>query len=58
MLFANIKEKVNLTGVYIFGFTAVGNIDTSGISMLEEVKKITDRRGLKVFPPTITCNIV
>lgn len=27
---------------------AVGNIDTSGISMLDEVKKIMDRRGLKV----------
>lgn len=27
---------------------AVGNIDTSGISMLDEVKKIIDRRGLKV----------
>uniref|UniRef100_A0A2P2NFI0 Uncharacterized protein MANES_05G080400 n=1 Tax=Rhizophora mucronata TaxID=61149 RepID=A0A2P2NFI0_RHIMU len=27
---------------------AVGNIDTSGISMLEEVEKTTDRRGLKL----------
>lgn len=27
---------------------AVGNIDTSGISMLDEVKKIVDRRGLKL----------
>ncbi|GFZ19718.1 sulfate transporter 3;2 [Actinidia rufa] len=32
----------------ILDMGAVGNIDTSGISMLEEVKKITDRRGLKV----------
>jgi hypothetical protein len=28
--------------------TAVGSIDTSGISMLEEVKKNIDRRDLKV----------
>ncbi|XP_022899511.1 sulfate transporter 3.1-like [Olea europaea var. sylvestris] len=28
--------------------SAVGNIDTSGISMLEEVKKIIDRRGIKL----------
>lgn len=27
---------------------AVGNIDTSGISMFEETKKTLDRRGLKV----------
>lgn len=27
---------------------AVGNIDTSGISMLEELKKKTDREGLKL----------
>ncbi|PSR86092.1 Sulfate transporter 3.1 like [Actinidia chinensis var. chinensis] len=32
----------------ILDMGAVGNIDTSGISMLEEVKKITDRRGLKL----------
>lgn len=32
-------------GIFI---TAVGNIDTSGISMLEEVKKTLDRRELKV----------
>ncbi|KAI7984662.1 Sulfate transporter 3.1 [Camellia lanceoleosa] len=32
----------------IFDMGAVGNIDTSGISMLEEVKKSTDRRGLKM----------
>ncbi|KAL0659064.1 hypothetical protein Bca4012_079649 [Brassica carinata] len=28
--------------------TAVGNIDTSGISMMEEIKKIIDRRALKL----------
>ena len=28
--------------------TAVGSIDTSGISMLEEVKKNSDSKGLKV----------
>ncbi|XVE73080.1 hypothetical protein DITRI_Ditri11bG0089100 [Diplodiscus trichospermus] len=32
----------------ILDMNAVGNIDTSGISMLEEVKKTTDRRGLKL----------
>ncbi|CAN1291624.1 Sulfate transporter 3.1 [Linum perenne] len=32
----------------ILNMGAVGNIDTSGISMLEEVKKVTDRRGLKL----------
>ncbi|GLT59063.1 hypothetical protein SLA2020_319050 [Shorea laevis] len=32
----------------ILDMGAVGNIDTSGISMLEEVKKTTDRRGLKL----------
>ncbi|GKU86534.1 hypothetical protein SLEP1_g1046 [Rubroshorea leprosula] len=32
----------------ILDMGAVGNIDTSGISMLEEVKKTTDGRGLKL----------
>ncbi|KAL2540572.1 Sulfate transporter 3.1 [Abeliophyllum distichum] len=32
----------------ILDMSAVGNIDTSGISMLEEVKKILDRRELKL----------
>ncbi|KAK8588332.1 hypothetical protein V6N13_087265 [Hibiscus sabdariffa] len=32
----------------ILYMTAVGNIDTSGISMFEEVKKTTDRRGIKL----------
>ncbi|GKU86542.1 hypothetical protein SLEP1_g1054 [Rubroshorea leprosula] len=32
----------------ILDMGAVGNIDTSGISMLEEVNKTTDRRGLKL----------
>ncbi|GMY16718.1 sulfate transporter 3.1-like [Fagus crenata] len=32
----------------ILDMSAVGNIDTSGISMLEEVKKIIDRRGFKL----------
>lgn len=30
-------------------FTAVASIDTSGISMFEEVKKNVDRKGLKVM---------
>ncbi|MED6197793.1 Sulfate transporter 3.1 [Stylosanthes scabra] len=32
----------------ILDMSAVGNIDTSGISMLEEVNKIADRRGLQL----------
>ncbi|KAL6516105.1 hypothetical protein OROGR_019410 [Orobanche gracilis] len=32
----------------ILDMSAVGNIDTSGISMLDEVMKIVDRRGLKL----------
>ncbi|XP_052169897.1 sulfate transporter 3.1-like [Diospyros lotus] len=32
----------------ILDMGAVGNIDTSGISMLEEMKKSTDRRGLQL----------
>ncbi|CAL9008515.1 unnamed protein product [Prunus brigantina] len=32
----------------ILDMTAVGNIDTSGISMFEEVEKLVDRRGLQV----------
>ncbi|KAJ8547334.1 hypothetical protein K7X08_010920 [Anisodus acutangulus] len=33
----------------ILDMSAVGNIDTSGISMLEEVKRIADRRCLQVL---------
>ncbi|GER29744.1 sulfate transporter [Striga asiatica] len=32
----------------ILDMTAVGNIDTSGISMFDEVMKVIDRRGLKL----------
>ncbi|KAJ0253573.1 Sulfate transporter 3.1 [Hirschfeldia incana] len=32
----------------ILDMSAVGNIDTSGISMMEEIKKIMDRRALKL----------
>ncbi|CAL2249981.1 unnamed protein product [Prunus armeniaca] len=32
----------------ILDMTAVGNIDTSGISMFEVVKKLVDRRGLQL----------
>ncbi|XVF71865.1 hypothetical protein PTKIN_Ptkin12aG0073700 [Pterospermum kingtungense] len=47
------EDKLKSTGetglqYVILDMSAVGNIDTSGISMLEEVKKITDRRGLKL----------
>lgn len=34
--------------VCLLNKTAVGNIDTSGISMMEEIKKVIDRRELKV----------
>lgn len=37
-------------GIYV---AAVVCIDTSGISMLEEVKKIIDRRELKVINCTL-----
>ncbi|KAL1059894.1 hypothetical protein V6Z11_1Z144500 [Gossypium hirsutum] len=53
--FANSKEdKLKATGktslqYVILDMTAVGNIDTSGISMLEELKKTTERRELKVL---------
>lgn len=36
---------------------AVGNIDTSGISMLEEVKKSMERSGLKVIHYLINLNL-
>ncbi|XP_021280360.1 sulfate transporter 3.1-like [Herrania umbratica] len=47
------ENKLKSTGetslqYIILDMSAVGNIDTSGISMLEEVKKTTDRRGLKL----------
>ncbi|CAM8896073.1 unnamed protein product [Rhodiola kirilowii] len=47
------EEKLKATGeislqYVILNMSAVGNIDTSGISMMDEVKKITDRRGLKL----------
>ncbi|XVF21721.1 hypothetical protein REPUB_Repub12eG0114600 [Reevesia pubescens] len=47
------EDKLKSTGetslqYVILDMSAVGNIDTSGISMLEEVKKTTDRRGIKL----------
>lgn len=47
------EEKLKATGesslqYVILDMGAVGSIDTSGISMLEEIKKIADRRGLKL----------
>ncbi|XP_039001087.1 sulfate transporter 3.1-like [Hibiscus syriacus] len=47
------EDKLKSTGktslqYVILDMTAVGNIDTSGISMLEEVKKTTDRREIKL----------
>lgn len=41
--FEEKKTKFNVMVV-----AAVGNIDTSGITMLGEVKKLMERRGLKV----------
>ncbi|GKG21365.1 sulfate transporter 3.1-like protein, partial [Tanacetum coccineum] len=32
----------------VLALSAVGNIDTSGITMLGEVKKLMERRGLKL----------
>ncbi|XP_014495937.1 sulfate transporter 3.1 [Vigna radiata var. radiata] len=44
-----IKASDQTTLQYvIIDMTAVGNIDTSGISMLEECKKTADRRGLQL----------
>ncbi|KAI5680229.1 hypothetical protein M9H77_01456 [Catharanthus roseus] len=47
------EDKLNSSGetslqYIILDMSAVGNIDTSGISMLEEVKKNIDRRGMKL----------
>ncbi|PIN04647.1 hypothetical protein CDL12_22816 [Handroanthus impetiginosus] len=47
------EDRIRLSGetglqYVIIDLSAVGNIDTSGISMLDEVKKIIDRRGLKL----------
>ncbi|KAG6668795.1 sulfate transporter 3.1-like [Carya illinoinensis] len=47
------EEKLKASGetslhYIILDISAVGSIDTSGISMLEEVKKNADRKGLKL----------
>uniref|UniRef100_A0A7N0TUK1 STAS domain-containing protein n=1 Tax=Kalanchoe fedtschenkoi TaxID=63787 RepID=A0A7N0TUK1_KALFE len=47
------EEKLKASGAIslqyvILHMSGVGNIDTSGISMMDEVKKIIDRRGLKL----------
>ncbi|KAL0437444.1 UNVERIFIED_CONTAM: Sulfate transporter 3.1 [Sesamum radiatum] len=47
------EDKIKASGetslqYVILDMSAVGNIDTSGISMLDEVKKIVDRRGFKL----------
>lgn len=47
------EDKLNSSGqaslqYVILDMSAVGNIDTSGISMFEELKKNTDRKGLKL----------
>ncbi|KAL3645225.1 hypothetical protein CASFOL_010405 [Castilleja foliolosa] len=47
------EEKIKSSGetglqYVVLDMSAVGNIDTSGISMLDEVKKMVDQRGLKV----------
>ncbi|KAE8730669.1 serine/threonine-protein kinase Nek2-like [Hibiscus syriacus] len=48
------EDKLKSTGntslqYVILDMTAVGSIDTSGITMLEEIKQTTDRREIKVF---------
>ncbi|KAK7277617.1 hypothetical protein RJT34_22632 [Clitoria ternatea] len=47
------EDRIKSTGdtslqYVIMDMSAVGNIDTSGISMLEEVKKVAERRGLQL----------
>ncbi|CAL9246726.1 unnamed protein product [Arabidopsis halleri] len=47
------EERVKQSGesslqYIILDMSAVGNIDTSGISMMEEIKKVIDRRALKL----------
>ncbi|KAK7345848.1 hypothetical protein VNO77_16460 [Canavalia gladiata] len=47
------EDRIKATGetslqYVIMDMSAVGNIDTSGISMIEEVKKIAERRGLQL----------
>ncbi|KAK2647088.1 hypothetical protein Ddye_022283 [Dipteronia dyeriana] len=47
------EDRLKLSGetslhYVILDMSSVGSIDTSGISMLEEVKKIVDKRGLKL----------
>ncbi|RDX85464.1 Sulfate transporter 3.1, partial [Mucuna pruriens] len=47
------EDRIKATGktslqYVIMDMTAVGNIDTSGISMLEECRKTVDRRGLQL----------
>ncbi|KAL5849847.1 hypothetical protein ACOSQ4_007860 [Xanthoceras sorbifolium] len=47
------EDRLKLSGetslhYVILDMSSVGSIDTSGISMLEEVKKTVDRRGLKL----------
>ncbi|KAK9287974.1 hypothetical protein L1049_016419 [Liquidambar formosana] len=46
----NLKSTGETSLQYvILDMSAVGSIDTSGISMLEDVKKMVDRRGLKLL---------
>ncbi|XP_062085502.1 sulfate transporter 3.1-like [Humulus lupulus] len=47
------EDRIKSTGetslqYVILNMSAVGNIDTSGISMIDEVKKTIERRGLKL----------
>ncbi|KAG6434944.1 hypothetical protein SASPL_106589 [Salvia splendens] len=47
------EERIKASGeaglqYVVLDMSAVGNIDTSGISMMDEIKKIIDRRGLKL----------
>ncbi|XP_047948703.1 sulfate transporter 3.1-like [Salvia hispanica] len=47
------EERIKASGetglqYIVLDMSAVGNIDTSGISMMDEIKKMIDRRGLKL----------
>ncbi|XP_027363370.1 sulfate transporter 3.1-like [Abrus precatorius] len=47
------EDRIKTTGetnlqYVIMDMSAVGNIDTSGISMVEEIRKIAERRGLQL----------
>ncbi|PKI41337.1 hypothetical protein CRG98_038271 [Punica granatum] len=49
-IYEEVEDKLKATLQYvILDMSAVGNIDTSGIRMLQEIKKNSDRMGLKTW---------